>query len=163
MATRGRTSRNATAVHEEATSRATSEHLLFFLFFLFPFASPRSPRKHAAQASTRLGLNANQSLVANEPGGPPHDESADFTRRRCLFCLFVCILAMIPRRLSLSPSQVGPESSHDAQVLLAAGLHGHYPALPRPHQVLWLRTATAPSWFSHCNIATLSQFSFLRL
>lgn len=56
-----------------------------------------------------------------------------------MFFCAITFFTMIPRQLLfLFTSQVGSESSHHAQVFLAAGLHGHYPALPRSHQVLRL-------------------------
>lgn len=43
----------------------------------------------------------------------------------------------------LLKSQVWAESSNDAQVFLAAGLHGHHPALTRSDQVFLLLPAAS--------------------
>lgn len=108
------------------------------------------------------GLNANGALAggrsvprANEPDGPAKcgvgrlHAASGCTRNQ-----FLCdrIFSNVPTiALFLLTPQVGSESSHDAQVLLAAGLHGYYPALPRSDQVFWLHTLTTLSflcvWF----------------
>lgn len=104
------------------------------------------------------GLNANGALArgrsvprANEPDGPAKcgvgrlHAASGCTRNR-----FLCDRTIPTIALFLLTPQVGSESSHDAQVLLAAGLHGYYPALPRSDQVLWLHTLTTLSFLCVC-------------
>lgn len=105
------------------------------------------------------------SLALMSPTVLQNAASADFTPHQAAPAIDSCAIASFSSVPTIAlffffTPQVGSESSHDAQVLLAAGLHGYYPALPRSDQVLWLHTLTTLSFLCVLFFMSILQLSF---